>query len=288
MALDIVVSGVSNEPLKYILPEEEIYGDDPDDSIYPFKTYDFLQNIIPEYSSRLNEDYIRHIYPVATMPVNIYLERYKRELNYLYYDYEPNLAVNADVTPLAKVKPNTNACIAFEYKDGKGLSVFLPSYDINESEKAFSLLLRICKSYFKKREGGKEITQKADESLPESVKEAYEEALHCFNNDLYMAAMVMCRRTLEAITIELGEDGKEKLYKRLDNMLDMERIDQNLYNAAIEIIKFGNIGAHFDQYKGKMVTEEAVSEVFDLLEAYFDNFPRLEKKVRDIKKRREM
>lgn len=284
----VVLCGSPNEPLMKILPDEEVYGHNPDDRKIPFRTYDFLQNIIPEYTERLTDYDSKHIYPIATVPVNIYLDRYKDSIKYLYYDYEPEHKVCIDITPLAKAKPVGNACTAFEYKDGKGLTVFLPSYDISESAKAFLLLLRICRSYFKKREGMKELSKKADESLPESVREAYTEALLCFNNDLFMAAMVMCRRTLEAITIEMGEDSNDKLWKRLDKLLDTERIDKNLYDAAKEIRDFGNIGAHFDKYKGKVVTEEAVAEVLDLLEAYFNNFPRLEQKVLDSKKRREI
>ena len=58
-------------------------------------------------------------------------------------------------------------------------------------------------------------------------------------------------------------------------------------DVATEIRLFGNIGAHFDKYRGEQVTEAAVIEVIDFLEIYFDSCFRIQKKVQDSQNRRQ-
>jgi len=55
----------------------------------------------------------------------------------------------------------------------------------------------------------------------------------------------MSRRTLEAITVEKGEDSGT-LAKRIENLKIKGILDKNLADWATEIRLIGNAGAHFD------------------------------------------
>lgn len=283
----VVVCGSPKEDLKIDVPYDAEEGDHTQYEEELFGSYDFLKNIIPGYPERLEFEESQHGYSTATIPVNLYLDRYEGDPNFLYYDYDPDSEKCIDVTPLAKMKQNSNSCIAFECKAGKGLAVILPSYNLKDKQEAMSLLLKICKSYYKKRHGMIEVIKKADTALPPSVREAYIEALLCFNYNLYTAALAMCRRTLEASVIAQGIDNKEKLWKKIEELHKKEIIGKELMDVATEIRLFGNIGAHFDKYRGEQVTEAAVIEVIDFLEIYFDSCFRIQKKVQDSQNRRQ-
>lgn len=283
----VVVCGSPKEDLKIDIPYDEADKDSTNYEEEPFSSYDFLEKVIPEYLDRIEFEESNHVYNTATIPVNLYLDRYQGESSFLYYNYDPDSEKCVDVTPLARMKEKGSACIAFECKNGRGLAVILPAYDIRDKEKAFSLLVRICKSYFRKREEMKELTNKADKSIPEPVREAYIEALSCFNYDLYTASLMMCRRSLEASVIEQGKGSKEFLRTKINNLYEQGTLDSHLKDVAMEIIEFGNWGAHPDICKDKKVTEIDIINVIEFLEIYFNHVYRIPKMLRDSKDRRE-
>jgi hypothetical protein len=282
----VVVCGSPKQDLKIDIPYDK---EDENNTVYddqPFGSYDFLREIIPEYGDRMVFEEGNHMYNISTIPVNLYLDRYEGEASFLYYDYDPDSEKCVDVIPLAKMKKNGNACIAFECKNGRGLVVVLPSYNVKDKKNACSLLLRICKSYFKKRDEMLELTQRADKSLPEPVREAYIEALSCFNYDLYMASLMMCRKSLEISVMEERQNDKREFLKtRIKNLYTQGILDSNLKDVAMEIVDFGNWGAHAEIHKGKKVTEKDVINVLEFLEIYFDYFYRIQRKLRDSEDR---
>ena len=226
---------------------------------------------MPQFKERVEHGEGTHFYStsLSLISINLYLDSYKSVPTYLCYDYDPDSEKCVDITPLAKMKETGRDCVAFECKSGRGLSVVLPSYDIKDAKKALSLLLGICKNYFKKKEGIREILE-VEESIPPLVREAFIEALSCFHYDLYTASLLLCRRALEESAIHQGSGKKEFLRSKIEKLFKKDIIDSNMREVAIEIIEFGNWGAHAGKYHGKRITEEDVVLAIEFLKIYFD------------------
>jgi hypothetical protein len=278
----VIVCGSPNKALKFDTRDDEDYDEidekfnqDMEESYkQDFSTYMFLEKIVPSYSSRLIFKKSTHTYPIALIPVNYYLDSSEGRSNYLYYDYLPGSEKCNDVTPLSKMSPDRDACISFECRKGRGMSIILPSYDIAERESAFSLLLRICRSYIKKVGGMRQINKKVYSKLPQPVKDAYIEALTCFNLDLYFASLMMCRRTLEASIIEEQRKSNKIIFlgKRIIQLYEDGIISSELKDVAMYIKDFGDWGAHPGKYKGKKVTGSDVMMIINFLEIYLIYF----------------
>jgi len=265
-----VVCGSLQEDFKFDKP----YDKEAADKVYweqDFSSYDFLEAVVPQFKERVEHGEGTHFYStsLSLISINLYLDSYKSVPTYLCYDYDPDSEKCVDITPLAKMKGKTSSCVAFECKSGRGLSVVLPSYDIKDAKKALSLLLGICKNYFKKKEGIREILE-VEESIPPLVREAFIEALSCFHYDLYTASLLLCRRALEESAIHQGSGKKEFLRSKIEKLFKKDIIDSNMREVAIEIIEFGNWGAHAGKYHGKRITEEDVVLAIEFLKIYFD------------------
>jgi hypothetical protein len=280
----IVVCGSSETNLK----SNGGYDDQAPDEIYReyFGSYDFLKAVIPG-ERRMEFDQGKHVYPVAQIPVLLYLLRYKSGPTYLCYDFDPDAEECIDIIPLAKMKRRGNACVAFEYRSGRGLVAVLPSYDANDGNIAFQFLLRICKSYFKRSEGIDELIQKyIAEELPQSVRDNFIEGLICFAYDLYTASILMCRRSLEESTIHQGAN-KFHLRAKIAELESNHLIDSNSKEIAEQIIEFGNWGAHPGIYDNKSITEDDVINVIEFLKIYFNSVYSIPKKLKDGAGRKE-
>lgn len=281
----VVVCGSPLEVFEY----DKTYDEDAPDKVYEkqkFDSYDFLKIIIPDYMNRVDYGESNHIYPIAITPIGLYLNKYKSMSTFFNYEYDPDSEKCVDVTPLAKMKEKGNTCVAFECKSGRGLSVILPSYDVCDKQKAFLLLLKICRSYFKKREGIREIMN-VEDAIPQAVREVFIEAILCFNYDLYTASMLLCRRALEESAIHMGASHKKFLRNKIEKLFKANKIDSSMHEISIEIIEFGNWGAHAGKYKDKQITEEDVLSVLDFLKIYFNQVYCLPEKLKLSMKRRQ-
>ncbi|MGA1871280.1 MAG: DUF4145 domain-containing protein [bacterium] len=297
----LVICGSREQSLKYDIPslsqlsdDYEYYNKEPDEVYYKdqrFSNYDFLKALIPESKEKIEFRENRHIYPMATIPVFLYLDEYKKIPTFLSYDYNPDSEKFRDLTPLAKLKEKSNTCVGFECKVGKGLVIVLPPYNVKDKEKAFSLLSRISRSYFKKREGAEEFI-KANELIPNnkelrSSRESFIEAWLCFHYDLYAATVLMCRRSLEA-SIPKKETNKIKfLGQRIKDLYEKGIIDSNLKDIANEVVEFGNWGAHPEKYPDKEITEEDAMNAIEFLKNYFEYFYHLPRRFRESEERRQ-
>lgn len=278
----IVVCGSKIEDL-------EFYADD-EVSEYAkkkFSSYAFFMNEIPS-KERIDYHTGKHVYPMAQLPLLLYFWTYNSGPTFIGYKYDSGDKNCIDINPLAKMKKKGKACVAFESRHGRGLTIVLPSYSKSDAENAFSILLRICRSYLKKGEGINELIEKyVDILLPESVRDAFIEAIICFVYDLYSASILMCRKSLEELSIHQGGGDKRYLRSKIDGLKDMNVIDQNMHGVAIEIIEFGNWGAHSGKFRGKKITEDDVMCVLDFLKIYNDYTYCLQKRLHDSGQRRE-
>lgn len=293
----VVVCGSPVTRLEFDIRDDEEFEEFDEENIpdmekyyiQQFICYDFLAKVVPEYSSKLIFKRSSHIYSIAFIPVNYYLDICKGGSNFLYYDHLPGSKECIEVTPLAKMSPDREACIAFECRKGKGMAIILPSYRIDKKESAFSSLLRICRSYIKKAGVMREINNQVYDNQPDSVKEAYLEALTCFNYDLYTAALMMCRRSLEAsIVEEQGENNKITfLGKRIKQLHENGIISSDLKNIATYIKDFGDWSAHPAKYRGNKVTGIDAAMIIDFLEAYLLYFHQFKEKLQNFENRKD-
>lgn len=82
-------------------------------------------------------------------------------------------------------------------------------------------------------------------NVPESVENAYSEALKCKSVNALNACIIMCRKTLEALCDDLGMSGKmEKLEKKLKSLVDKGFINTDIHNWSTLVRLKGNKGAH--------------------------------------------
>jgi len=283
----IVVCGSSQKDFKF----DEAYDDKAADRIYfkdkDFSSYDFIKAVIPG-DRRIEFDEGKHVYPTAQIPVLLYLLRYNIGPTHLYYDFDPGAGECIDITPLAKMKRKGKTCVAFECRRGRGLVVVLPSYDVGDRNTAFRLLLRICKSYFKRTEGVAELIEKyVVDEMPQSIRDNFIEGLICFAYDLYIASILMCRRALEESAVHQGAKDKGFLGNKIGELYSKGLIDLNLKEMAEEVIEFGNWGAHPGKYRDKSITEDDVLSVIEFLQIYFNYVYSIPKKLKDSAKRRE-
>lgn len=74
--------------------------------------------------------------------------------------------------------------------------------------------------------------------LPPEVEALFSETLQCYTNGLFNAFATMCRRTLQAVFVDLGEAGKLRVFDELNDVRDMAELDLDTF-APIKRILFG-------------------------------------------------
>ncbi len=79
--------------------------------------------------------------------------------------------------------------------------------------------------------------------LPNSIKVSFQEARQCFNAKAHIAAVIMCRKTLEGICTVHSIKGKN-LSESLLKMKEATIIDKNLFEWAETLRISGNEAAH--------------------------------------------
>lgn len=99
--------------------------------------------------------------------------------------------------------------------------------------------------------------------VPQSVRDAHEEALKCNRTQSYTAATLMARRGIEAICSDKGATGRN-LYDKLTDLHTKGVIDQALLDWSSVIRTVGNQGAHGVD---KPPTREDARDVIAFLEA---------------------
>lgn len=72
--------------------------------------------------------------------------------------------------------------------------------------------------------------------LPEEVEVLFKETLVCFSNGAYNAFASMCRRTAQAVYLDLGEAGKIRLFDELNNVRELAGIASEPFNKLRTIL----------------------------------------------------
>jgi len=111
------------------------------------------------------------------------------------------------------------------------------------------------------------------EEIPESIVEAFSEAERALAANCPRAAAVMARRTIEAVTDNLGKTSGT-LYKRLEILKNEGTLHPTIYDWASGIRILGNVGAHYDplQSISRDEASELIAFVRELLK-YVYEFP---------------
>lgn len=79
--------------------------------------------------------------------------------------------------------------------------------------------------------------------ISSSIKNAFDEALRCFENGIFTACVLMCRKTIEGICKEHNIE-KYNLKDKLIAMKEQGLIDENLFDWADILRLYGNNAAH--------------------------------------------
>lgn len=124
------------------------------------------------------------------------------------------------------------------------------------------------------------------ENIPESVLNAFQEAIVSHSNNCFMASAIMIRKTLEEMCQNRGAMGSN-LYKRLKDLGSKIVIPQELVEGMQELRLLGNDAAHiesntFDKI-GKAEVEVSIEFTKEILKAVYQ-YDSLLKKLRDLKK----
>jgi hypothetical protein len=74
--------------------------------------------------------------------------------------------------------------------------------------------------------------------LPQEIETLFSETLRCYSHGTFNAFATMCRRTMQAVFVNLGEPGKLHVFDELNQIRDMAEIDVNAF-TPIKRVLFG-------------------------------------------------
>lgn len=119
--------------------------------------------------------------------------------------------------------------------------------------------------------------------IPASIAREMVEARACFDANLYTAAAVMVRRTLEGMCIEQGTQRKA-LFQALQELRDNGKIEGRLFDWAQALRVLGNQGAHFSE---ESVSREDAGDALSLAEALLNYIYVFTAKYEEFQNRRQ-
>jgi hypothetical protein len=101
-----------------------------------------------------------------------------------------------------------------------------------------------------------------DASVPKQIADDFSEAIRCRWIDANRAAVVMCRRAIQASAIALDAKG-DQLVRQIENLFKAGKITEPLKDFAHEVRLTGNDGAHPDKDGLKDVTEKDADDMIE-------------------------
>ncbi len=123
-------------------------------------------------------------------------------------------------------------------------------------------------------------------NIPQTIKNALEEAISCHANGCFMAAGIMVRRTLEELCSERGVSGGN-LKQRLNSLQDKVILPPELFEAMDELRILGNDAAHIESKEydqiGNNEIEVAIELTKEILKAIYQ-MNSLVNKLKSLKK----
>jgi hypothetical protein len=113
--------------------------------------------------------------------------------------------------------------------------------------------------------------------LPKIVQQSYNEAVKCETAKAYLAAVVMVRRALEAVTKE-HEPTARSLHTGLQAMFSRGLVSKEISDWGNELRVIGNLGAHATEEKvDRQDAVEAIDFLQAILEILYDLRPKFER-----------
>jgi hypothetical protein len=103
--------------------------------------------------------------------------------------------------------------------------------------------------------------------LPDTILLALSEAHTCLNARAYLACVVMCRRTIEAILKDRGASAKSNLAESIKSLTNNHSIHESMMHLADLVRVVGNIGAHASDLK---VEDTQARETYELTKKLVD------------------
>jgi hypothetical protein len=118
--------------------------------------------------------------------------------------------------------------------------------------------------------------------VPDIVKQSYDEAVKCENAKIWIAAVVMVGRALEAVCKDAFPESKT-IHSGLQKMKDNGLISEELLEWSNELRSLRNLGAHATSEK---ISSEDAIEAIDFLQAILETLYHLRPKFKKMKERR--
>ncbi|HVN43270.1 MAG TPA: hypothetical protein VMT50_10830 [Steroidobacteraceae bacterium] len=75
--------------------------------------------------------------------------------------------------------------------------------------------------------------------LPVEPEKLFREALACYSGGQFNAFASMCRRTVQAVVRDLGENGRMRIFEQVQEARELAEIDLDTFNVAKKVI-FGS------------------------------------------------
>jgi hypothetical protein len=82
------------------------------------------------------------------------------------------------------------------------------------------------------------------DSVPDPVRKEIEEALDCLSVNAYNGFAAVCRRSMQAISTNLGADATSRVQHQVENMLEIADLDDEWKEITKQILLSGHDGAH--------------------------------------------
>lgn len=102
------------------------------------------------------------------------------------------------------------------------------------------------------------------DDLPVSISSSYHDAARSFKMGLYEPCVIMCRKCLEALCLELNGNSGRNLKQKLKLLYESGQIDEQLFSWAEQLRDIGNDAAH--NFEAPIKQRDA-RDAFEFLEA---------------------
>lgn len=119
-------------------------------------------------------------------------------------------------------------------------------------------------------------------SVPDLVRDSYNDAVRCETHNIWTACVVMVGRTLEAVGKEHFPAARN-MGQGLRLMLENGIISQEIFDWSTELRVIRNFGAHAT---AETITREDAKESMDFLRAILETFYYMRPKFKQMKERR--
>jgi Domain of unknown function (DUF4145) len=121
------------------------------------------------------------------------------------------------------------------------------------------------------------------DSVPRAIREAFGEARTCIRAKAFIAAAIMCRKTLEGICSAHGVKSSGSLAAQLKKLKDDGVIENRLFEWAEALRTVGNEAAHGT---GFVVSREDANDTLEFTEALIEYVFTYRDKFEQFRKRR--